>query len=74
MTLPALDNLVQIRQLKAEAPAQTEIDGLVRSGNSRLKVAQSFDLSLDSRFDLAYNAALVARLGSVAPGGAGARK
>jgi hypothetical protein len=57
MTLPVLDNLVQIRQLKAEAPAQTEIDGLVRSGSARLKDAQSLDLSLDSRFDLAYNAA-----------------
>lgn len=57
MALPPLDNLVRIRQLKAEPGAQTEIDGLLRSGNARLKDAQRKDLSLDSRFDLAYNAA-----------------
>jgi hypothetical protein len=34
-----------------------EIDGLVRSGHARLKDAQALTLSLDSRFDLAYNAA-----------------
>lgn len=33
------------------------MDGLVRSGNARLKDAQIDTLSLDSRFDLAYNAA-----------------
>lgn len=57
MNLPQLDNLVRIRQLKAEAPAQSEIDGLIRSGTVRLKDAQIEGLSLDSRFDLAYNAA-----------------
>ena len=57
MSLPQLDNLVRIRQLKAEAPAQSEIDGLIRSGTLRLKDAQVESLSLDSRFDLAYNAA-----------------
>jgi hypothetical protein len=57
MSLPQLHNLVRIRQLKAEAPAQSEIDGLIRSGTLRLKDAQVESLSLDSRFDLAYNAA-----------------
>ena len=57
MSLPQLDNLVRIRQLKAEAPAQSEIDGLIRSGTVRPKDAQVENLSLDSRFDLAYNAA-----------------
>lgn len=57
MSLPPLDRLVRIRQLKAEAGAQPEIDGLLRSGNARLKDAQLKNLSLDSRFDLAYNAA-----------------
>jgi len=57
MSLPQLDNLVRIRQLKAEAPAQSEIDGLIRSGTVRPKDAQVESLSLDSRFDLAYNAA-----------------
>jgi hypothetical protein len=57
MSLPQLDNLVRIRQLKAEAPSQLEIDGLIRSGTVRLKDAQVESLSLDSRFDLACNAA-----------------
>lgn len=52
-----LDNLVRIGQLKAEPPAQAEFDGLVRSGRVRLKDAQNPALSLESRFDLAYNAA-----------------
>lgn len=57
MSLPKLDNLVRIRQLKAEPAAQSEIDGLLRSGGARLKDTQLQGLSLDSRFDLAYNAA-----------------
>ena len=57
MGLPQLENLVRIRQLKAEATAQSEIDGLIRSGKARLKDAQTESLSLDGRFDLAYNAA-----------------
>lgn len=52
-----LDNLVRIGQLKAEPPAETEIQGLLRSGLRRLKDATRKDLSLESRFDLAYNAA-----------------
>jgi len=57
MGLGQLDNLVRIRQLKLEAPAQAELDGLMRSGRARLKDSQLENLSLDSRFDLAYNAA-----------------
>lgn len=57
MTSSALDNLVRIGQLKAEPPAQTEIDGLIRSGLVRLKDAQNAALAPESRFDLAYNAA-----------------
>jgi hypothetical protein len=52
-----LDNLVRIRQLKAEAAAQSEIDGPIRSGTARLNDARTETLSLDGRFDLAYNAA-----------------
>ena len=52
-----LDNLVQISKLKAEAPSKTEFEGLVRSGRARLKDAQNSQLSVYSRFDLAYNAA-----------------
>jgi hypothetical protein len=31
MGSPQLDNLVRIRQLKAETPAQAELDGLMRT-------------------------------------------
>jgi len=52
-----LDNLVKINKLKLESPNQIEFDGLVRSGVVRLHDAKNTDLSDDSRFDLAYNAA-----------------
>lgn len=52
----ALDNLVRGGQLKAEAPAQAEFNGLARSGNRRLKDAQIKGLHIESVFDLAYNA------------------
>src|SRR5271165_3462407 len=52
-----LDNLVRIKQLKAEPRSQSEFDGLVRSGLARLKDAENKALSPESRFDLAYNAA-----------------
>jgi hypothetical protein len=57
MPLPKLDNLVRAGQLKAEPPAQAEFDGLIRSGTVRLNDAQKTGLGLESRFDLAYNAA-----------------
>jgi len=57
MPLPPLDNLVRIGQLKAEPPAQAELDGLIRSGRVRLTDAANVTLNLESRFDLAYNAA-----------------
>lgn len=57
MPLEQLDNLVRSRQLKAEPAAQAEIDGLLRSGNARLKDAGNSGNSLEGRFDLAYNAA-----------------
>jgi hypothetical protein len=52
----SLDNLVRIGKLKIEAPAQAELDGLVRSGLARLADAQNASISVDGRFDLAYNA------------------
>lgn len=52
-----LDNLVRIGQLKAEEPAREEVAGLIRSGLVRLKDASNEALSVESRFDLAYNAA-----------------
>ena len=52
-----LENLVRIRQLKAEPATKEEIAGLLRSGAVRLTDAKNEDLSKESRFDLAYNAA-----------------
>ena len=52
-----LENLVRIGRLKAEAPSPGEITGLIRSGLARLKDAKLDRLSIESRFDLAYNAA-----------------
>lgn len=52
-----LDNLVRIGKLKAESPTEIEFNGLIRSGLVRLRDAENAALSLESRFDLAYNAA-----------------
>lgn len=57
MSRPELDNLVRVRQLKAETATQAEFDGLLRSGAARLRDASNPALSAESRFDLAYNAA-----------------
>lgn len=57
MTQREFDNLVRIGQLKPEPPAQVELEGLLRSGSRRLTDAERAELSLESRFDLAYNAA-----------------
>lgn len=52
-----LDNLVRAGGLKAEAAGAGEVSGLIRSGMARLADAKDTRLSLESRFDLAYNAA-----------------
>ncbi len=52
-----LDNLVAGGSLHREAPDSTEYEGLVRSGRIRLHDAESTSNALESRFDLAYNAA-----------------
>jgi hypothetical protein len=57
MSLPSLDNLVKTGQLKVEPFSQQEFAGLVRSGQARLKDALNTTLAIESRFDLAYNAA-----------------
>ena len=56
MSHPRLDNLVRIGRLKAEPAAESELQGLVRSGTHRLDDAARESLSLESRFDLACNA------------------
>lgn len=52
-----LDNLVATGALHAERPDRREFEGLVRSGRVRLADARRPENSLESRFDLAYNAA-----------------
>ena len=55
---PALENLCGPgKPLKAEAPDANEIAGLLRTGSARLIDASNTSLALESRFDLAYNAA-----------------
>jgi hypothetical protein len=51
-----LANLAKIGKLKVEPGNQKEFDGLVRSGRVRLEDARKASLSIESRFDLAYNA------------------
>lgn len=54
----AFDNLTGPgKPLRAEAPDANEFAGLTRSGLARLKDAGTTTLSLEGRFDLAYNAA-----------------
>jgi hypothetical protein len=55
---PALENLCGPgKPLKPELPDDNEIAGLLRTGIARLRDAQNTALALESRFDLAYNAA-----------------
>lgn len=59
MRMPSpLENLCgPSKPLTAEAPDTREFAGLLRSGQARLADAQLAQLSLESRFDLVYNAA-----------------
>lgn len=57
MGIAQLDNLVSIGKLKAEPPAAGELDGMIGSGRARLADSERAELSFESRFDLAYNAA-----------------
>jgi len=57
MTSSELENLAKVGQLKREPASAGEIEGLRRSGEARLADAAKKSLSLESRFDLAYNAA-----------------
>lgn len=54
----AFDNLCGPgKPLRLEPPDAREFAGLLRSGMARLADAQVPSLSIESRFDLAYNAA-----------------
>lgn len=65
MSSPELENLVRTGKLKHEPPAAREIEGLRRSGEVRLADASRPELSIESRFDLAYNAAHVLALAAL---------
>jgi len=68
MTFPhsaALANLARIGKLKAEPPDARERAGLLRSATVRLQDARQTTLALESRFDLAYNAAHAAALSAL---------
>lgn len=57
MDLEKLINLVKIGQIKEERNNPEEFEGLLHSGQTRLNDAMNEMLALESRFDLAYNAA-----------------
>ena len=63
--LAALVNLAGIGKLKAEAPDARERAGLLRSATLRLQDARQPMLSLEGRFDLAYNASHAAALAAL---------
>ena len=56
MTSDNLENFASIGKLKRERTSQSEFEGLVQSGRRRLADARVANLSLEGRFDLAYNA------------------
>lgn len=60
-----LENLVKTHVLEHEEPAQKDIDGFLASGVQRLRDAENTALSLESRFDLAYNAAFALALAAL---------
>lgn len=51
------ENLARTGELIAEPPHGPDLDRLLASAKSRLHDAHKRDISFDSRFDLAYNAA-----------------
>lgn len=57
MTSDNLENLAKVGQLKREAGDAREFAGLLSSARARLADAHNAALSIESRFDLAYNAA-----------------
>ena len=61
----ALENLARIGKLKIEPLDARERTGLLRSATVRLDDARKSGLSLESRFDLAYNAAHAAALATL---------
>jgi hypothetical protein len=65
MSLPPLDNLVKIRQLKAELPDLAEIGRLLQMAQTRLDDSQQLSVSKEGRFSSAYTAAHAAGLSAL---------
>lgn len=65
MSLPALDKLVRIGQLKAEPRSEAEIKRMLAMARVRLVDAMQTNLSLEGRFTSAYNAAHAAALAAL---------
>ncbi|SRR6056297_36871 len=57
MSRQNLENLANSGRLKRQAPSRREFEGLLASGETRLRDAEHPALRIESRFDLAYNAA-----------------
>jgi hypothetical protein len=65
MSLPELDNLVRIGQLKSEPANELEFKRLLKMAQSRLADARLESLSREGRFTSAYNAAHAAALAAL---------
>ena len=65
MSLPDLDNLVRIGQLKAEPRNDGEVNRMLVMAQTRLSDAKLNSLSLEGRFTSAYNAAYAAALAAL---------
>ena len=65
MSLPELDNLVRIGQLKAEPRNAQEVTRLLAMAQTRLSDAKLSNVSLEGRFTSAYNAAHAAALAAL---------
>lgn len=57
MTSKRLENLARTGDLKPDSSSASELASLLRSALARLSDAGNPDLAIESRFDLAYNAA-----------------
>jgi len=65
MSLPALDNLVRIGQLKAEPRNESEVRRMLAMARTRLADAQLTSPSAEGRFMSAYSAAHAAALAAL---------
>ena len=65
MSLPELENLVRIGQLKAEPRNAQEVTRMLAMAQTRLNDARLTSLSLEGRFTGAYNAAHAAALAAL---------